>query len=148
MGQKEIVDYVMNSPANTNPNVLKTMLSDTDESGSSDFSVARVTLVNGEHATITDLVPLQLPLLIPGQETAEDYGAYSCAYGQLQPNLAYDIILYKGQCLTMCLGGNGYEPQDISVNGNVKRIDQSGIVLLMITGDCTINWPLPSSTPK
>ena len=34
MGQKEIIAYVMHSPENTNPNMLKSMFRDMDEGGS------------------------------------------------------------------------------------------------------------------
>lgn len=43
MTKDEIIDYVLNSPENTNPNVLKGMLDQLDSGGGNeDFSIAEV----------------------------------------------------------------------------------------------------------
>ena len=42
--KKEIIDYVMNSPANTNPNVLSSLLDDNSDSG--EWPTAQVSFAN------------------------------------------------------------------------------------------------------
>jgi len=44
MSKEEIINYVMNSPANTNPNVLGSMLDDNSDSG--EWSTAQVSFAN------------------------------------------------------------------------------------------------------
>lgn len=44
MTKQEIIDYVMNSPANTNPNILSSLLDDNSDSG--EWSTAQVTFTN------------------------------------------------------------------------------------------------------
>lgn len=51
MDKEKILSYVMNSPSNTNPNVLRTLL-DAEGGGSSDFSVATINFENGSKAQI------------------------------------------------------------------------------------------------
>lgn len=55
MGNKEILDYVMNSPGNTNPSVLKGLLGNTADGGSS----GGVFMVEEEYDETTNTVTLK-----------------------------------------------------------------------------------------
>lgn len=53
----KVIDYVMNSPQNTNPNVLKGLLESYEGGGASDFTTAEVTITNNTGSNIELALP-------------------------------------------------------------------------------------------
>jgi len=117
MDTQTILKYVMNSPENTNPNVLKGMLDALSEGGSggggsSDFSTAKATVNNQAFAFYMPVVDTNtISIVKPASGT-------------------FDVPLYKGRL-------------DIFLERDVTASIESGNATLegsylVITGDCTI----------
>lgn len=93
--------------------------------GSSDFSTATVTVVNGVSVTFTWGMPIAI------SDTEEGYYiAQSDAYIDANSTSSFTAILFKGQCYL-------YAPQSntLTISGN---IEDDGDNYYIITGDCTI----------
>lgn len=114
MDTQTVLKYVMNSPENTNPNVLKGMLDQLSGGGGgeSGFSTARVTVNNQALAFYMPIVdPNTISIAKPTSGT-------------------FDVPLYKGR-LDMFLEKGvtaNIESGNATLEGNY----------LVITGDCTI----------
>ena len=114
MDTQTILKYVMNSPENTNPNVLKGMLDELSEGGggSSDFSTAKATVNNQAFAFYMPVVDTNtISVVKPASGT-------------------FDVPLYKGRL-------------DIFLERDVTASIESGNATLegnylVITGDCII----------
>lgn len=116
----KIMEYIMNTPENTNPAILKGMLESLGSGGGgeSDFSTAQVTLVNNQGG-----------FTIPACMETPSAGSYANP-----PSAATVItaILYKGHCYIS-------DMSIASVSGNIQHIEEAH--LYDITGDCTITFP-------
>lgn len=120
MDTQTVLKYVMNSPENTNPNVLKGMLDQLSGGGggSSDFSTAEVT-VNANQQ-----FEFYAPLI-------NDEHGYLGAYDNINPDESETLTvgLYKGKAVTRF-----YTSGVVSVSGNAQLMNEQ----ILITGDCTI----------
>ena len=117
----EIIDYVMNSPQNTNPNVLKGLLESYEGGGTSDFTTAEVTIsgATGEEATVLRMPNIQDSDIRTGIEAKEVDAPYK--------QKTYNVPLFKGHCLIKVVSG------DVDgLTGNVT-LNKSW---LDVTGNC------------
>lgn len=120
----KVIDYVMNSPQNTNPNVLKGLLESSEqEGGSSDFTTAEVTIniANGDKATVLLMTRIQDSDRRTGIEAVE-----VTASGTPK---TYNVPLFKGHCFIKLKSG------DVDgLTGNVT-LDRGW---LDVTGNCSL----------
>ncbi len=128
MTKKEIIDYVMETPQNTNPAILSQMLDEIAGEGgggeSSDFSVAKVTLINN---TSEPNIKFSIPGKIDGIEG--EYPSSTTSEITVEQELVADVVLYCGHCI-----GCIRSALNLTGTGNVT-IDG---LCAYITGDCTI----------
>ena len=131
MDKNDIIEYVMNTPHNTNKAVLSGMLNQlTEGGGSSDFSTANmtVTITQGE-AYIT------VPAAFPGDEVEDGYATAR----QIMKSGVYPVILYEGRCLATTYPFIEDKMAVVAVTGNAEA--RSGGAFI-ITGDCTVTVTL------
>ena len=139
MDTQTILKYVMNSPENTNPNVLKGMLDELSEGGggSSDFSTANVTV---DITAVTDddyVYNIIMPYISEGNGHKDSRG--SANYWSLSGGVGtYQAILTgEGVIAIVAVPTNG----NIETSGNIGSamvpVDE-GNQAFLITGDCTI----------
>ena len=122
MDKEKVLDYVMNSPGNSNRAVLSGML-DESGGGSSDFSTATV-IVDGDG--MTDIY-VALTSYSEDEEAESNHLAAGLGYGQ-----EITVILYKGKAHAAIMPDSGLA---VNVSGNIIHV--SGVDYI-ITGDCTI----------
>ena len=126
MTKKEILDYITETPGNTNRAVLGDML-DSFEGGSgssSDFSTAEVTLANN---TGNRGIQVDIPFI---KEASEDQPAYATSGINMEENYSVNAILYKGCCTIRV-------PVIYDITGTGSIITHGSYA--EITGDCTVN---------
>lgn len=122
----KIMEYIMNTPENTNPAILRGMLKNLGSGGGgdSDFSTAEVTL---------SIQQAQLGARCHVAIAAdEDENSFSNTIIFLPGT--YNIIMYKQKALLTIDSLTGAE-LDISVTGDADVIDGD----VIITGDCTVS---------
>lgn len=94
MDKNDIIEYVMNTPHNTNKAVLNSMLNQLIKDGgdSSDFSTAKLTLINSSGYQTFIYAPTYFD---------NEFGHSSNYYVYLdgQNEVVLDIILYKGEAI-------------------------------------------------
>ena len=122
MDKEKVLDYVMNSPGNSNRAVLSGML-DESGSGDSDFSVAKLTITNNDPNYSVDIKVAHI-IEINGINTimhSETIASNSTR--------VFNIVLFKKN--TIC-----YIDGDIeSIDDNISEMGQGNY---FITGDSTI----------
>ena len=91
--------------------------------GSSDFSTATVTIINGDDAYITGA-------FVGEDEYYQIEGELSLPYTP-QPSGANTIVLYKGQALLNC------DSNVASISGDIE-VASAQYNVYLVTGDCTI----------
>lgn len=120
MDKNDIIEYVMNTPHNTNRAVLSSMLNQLaeggDEGGSSDFSTAEVTVVGGNSTIL-------LPTCASGMGME---GIISSALGD---GASAIVPLWKGHLYYVSTSA-------VTVSGDAELIYNGGAI--DIYGDCTI----------
>lgn len=123
----KVMEYILNTPENTNPAILKSMLEDLSSEGgggggSSDFSTAQVTLVG-----TWDRVISPIGIIDPGPGIAI----------VLPIAGKHTIVLYKGE---QRLFPTTSEGQQISATGNATATfdEEDQEWRIIITGDCTL----------
>ena len=126
MTKKEILDYITETPGNTNRAVLGDMLDSFEggSGGSSDFSTAEVTIANN---TGNRGIQVDIPFI---KEASKDQPAHAASGITLEEHRSVNAILYKGYCIIEVpviyeITGTG----NITAHGSYAEI----------TGDCTIN---------
>ena len=144
MNKEQILDYVMNSPANTNKAVLSDMLDGIG--GNSDFSVATVTFnVNGRPGgniltpMFRDIPAEEIEAIVQMPNLSEEViNIVKKGGGMAASVIAIDsvpenmhIILYKGIAMLVFEGDN--VPAIIS--GSIAELNQKAY---LIYGDCSI----------
>ena len=123
---EEIVDYVRHTPGNTNPNVLKTLLQDVSSGGgSSDFSIATITMVNSTEGDLDFILPCieQEVLILDMKNIASDSSD------------TFDIPLYKGSTLIY----------PVTLFGEISDPDISTPPEFILTGDIQFDTHLPDA---
>lgn len=143
MTKQDIIEYVMNTPHNTNKAVLSSMLNQLVEGGggSSDFSTAEVSFVYNKEGSGWDSVSY-IPII---HEANDSWSNSTCAdahitgdcevldnYGSYYKPSKLTVALYKGKASGWCYNNN----VNMSVSGNASYDSDNQI--LTITGDCTI----------
>ena len=120
MDKNDILDYVTETPGNTNRAVLGDMLDSFagGGGGSSDFSTAKLTLTNPSDYTL--MVPVSI-----------ESGGMSASMGFVNSSGTFDVILYKG--MAVLVDNNNLTLQ---LSGNIEIMVQN--FMYTITGDCTI----------
>jgi hypothetical protein len=129
MDKNDIIDYVMHTPHNTNKAVLSSMLNqltDGGGGGSSDFSTATVTIVNGDNAYVNGA-------FIGEDDYNQVEGEMSMFYSP-QASGANTLVLYKGQALLHV------DAVVASVAGDIERLGGEDSFNYLVTGDCTITF--------
>ena len=119
----KVMEYVMNTPENTNPAVLRGMLeslSSEGGDGDSDLSTTQVTLVNYGNTGL--FIPVCIETPFTGSLPVPSYNATTIT-----------AILYKGHCYI----------EDVSdlfdnTSGNIQFNEE--LEMYDITGDCTITF--------
>ena len=114
MTKEEIVKYITSSPENTNPNVLEGMLDQLGGGGSSDYSIAKVTI-------IVNLTQADLYGSFQGENTTLE---------SVNSVGEHNLILYKGNAHIHADGTIDNPSGDISLIN-----DNNGVV----TGDCSLS---------
>lgn len=137
MDTQTVLKYVMNSPENTNPNVLKGMLDELSEGGgSSDFSTAKVTVnVEGFSQGMPRYGIVNAPYIDQGDELVEGISL------PLQPmdTNPFTVVLYKNSVTWQINAGSGNIPiTGVNVTGSAEVSEYSGDYSISITGDCSI----------
>ena len=119
MNKEKVLDYVMNSPGNSNRAVLSGMLDESD-GGGGDFSIVTMTL---ETDTSIAAPFIQTSLTNPSFDYIESGGETLKSAG------AYNIVLYKGKAIVFISG------EDIQITGEIESIDEYTYI---VTGNCNI----------
>lgn len=134
MTKKEIINYIMETPQNTNPAILSQMLDELageGSGGSSDFSMATVTLIRN-----TDFYVYGLPIIATTTTPIGDLEFIVTSESLYNGDT--NVVLYKGFALTEVT----YNPSlnlEITAIGAIEKIDEEeGFITYKITGDCTI----------
>ena len=132
MTEKEIMDYVLLSPENTNPAILKGMLKQLKEEGKkevkeeSDFTTVKVTITN--EATES----FEFHCMSLNNDAVNFYIPSSNITGA-----DHDIVLYKGSANgVVTMSGEVHIPVTAEVTGDIT-FDNSNFV---ITGPGTITF--------
>ncbi len=132
MDKQGIIDYVLDTPTNTNPRILGHMLEEYaaggGDGGGGDFSIAEVTLINNT----SDNLSLNAFVCVEAGELGEDspkmlYNAIDIAVGE---QATYKVPMYSGGAFWGSMGLN------IETTGGVAF--QNGG--LMITGNGTATF--------
>lgn len=130
MDKNDIIEYVMNTPHNTNRAVLSGMLNQlTEGGGSSDFSTATVTITNSSGNAFQG-----------AGSSFDDVG--NIAYGDfyLEGDSVINLILYKGSS-RISLFTSIYK-NTVALSGDVEGVegitDTNKYTAFIVTGDCTI----------
>ena len=113
---EEIISYIISTPENTNPNVLRGMLE--NSSGSGDFTTAKLTVT----APPTEYTFFVAPFI----NEDGSFGRISVKNGEI------DVILYKGNASLFVENGESY---DFETTGDISGSVSDGFT---ITGDCAI----------
>ena len=121
MTKQNIIDYIMQTPENTNPAILNQFLDEIGGSGSGDFSTATITVVNGTDSEIG----LNFNVACVNEGQFDTYASLS----PLQPNASVDVIvpLYRGA--STFFSSSGY-----TFSGNYDS--EEGV----FTGDCIATY--------
>lgn len=122
MTKNEIIQYVINTPENSNPNVLRSMLDELSAGGDSDFSIANVT-INGQADEPNAEVQFVGCIVDSNQLKLSDQLPVGTTNIQL--------ILYKQQTPLFI-----YNIQDVSYTDNCIFDELNSFI---VTGDCEIN---------
>lgn len=125
----KVMEYILNTPENTNPAILKGMLEDLSSEGGgggeSDFSTATVTIIN----TVADSVIRADSAFITDNNMVLSARAY---YGTTE----LTIVLYKGSAELEV------DADEItSTSGDLEELDP---FVYKVTGNCTITGSGPS----
>jgi len=118
MEKNDVIKYVMNSPQNTNPAILGQMLDEMGGSGSSDFTIAQMTLSFNSNSYVQ----------YPSIAGVGDYDR--CMAMSVEDSGTYPLVLYKGQSMVTVHDYSSYEVTE-------DATDLGGGYILA-TGDCTI----------
>lgn len=119
----EIIDYVMNSPQNTNPNVLKGLLESYEGGGNSDFTTAEVTIRVARGEANTVLLMTQI------QDSDRRTGIVPFEVIAPSTQKTYNVPLFKGHCIIRVKSGDVND-----LTGNVTLNGGS----LDVTGNCSL----------
>lgn len=123
MDKNDIIEYVMNTPHNTNRAVLSSMLNQLTEGdgGSSDFSTAQMTIINTVEDSLVNLTGVRVDT-----QTNELFSDDELGYG----TTTVIVVLYKGNAK----GSIGAE-EITSTTGDIVLDENAEYV---ISGDCTV----------
>ena len=127
MDKEKVLDYVMNSPGNSNRAVLSGML-DESGGGNSDFSTATITLENGSFSYITNACLASQVYGIEENPIEASFPTGVVSNGE--------IILYKGKAIIMLDSGAVSHISELS--GGIEALNMPNNYL--VTGDCTITF--------
>ena len=152
MDKDKILSYVMKSPANTNPNVLKTLLD--GGGGGGDFIAVQVTAINN-HASAIMLgiatAPIKDHLLYDGYRIAFMFDSEigvnpSPPHIDLNSGDTKSFLFYLKTGENFSIGADSHVLGDAltyTANGQaevsyIEDDDENRIPCVIITGDCTI----------
>ena len=121
MDKNDILDYVTETPGNTNRAVLGDMLDSFADGGSSDFTTAEVAINNG------GLNNYLFPCVRSDGENEYALPFYATMGGASETATA---ILYKGSAILQNMGG-----LTLTTSGDIEELGEGAY---LITGDCTI----------
>ena len=125
---EEIINYIMSTPENANPNVLRGMLG--NSSSSNDLTFAQLTIINN-----SSKVPLEFTC-----SYAEDYDDISILFNQLfveDGTFTKKMVLYKGNAYILA---PSYNDIYLSLTGNIEKLypDDDFSYGYILKGDATI----------
>ena len=127
MAQNDVLDYIRKTPYNSNVNVVKGMLNNSnnsDEDLSSDFSIATLTLI--------DFPDNAMIYCANAFDNAELNASWSMPYmGGIN---TVPVILYKGKAAIL----GSIKSHVKSISGNIEY--NESFQLYIITGDCSMTW--------
>lgn len=132
MAQKDVLDYIRQTPHNSNVNVVKGMLNGLDDGsgsgssdeGSNDFTIAVMTIIN----ETTDYVTLYGGFAIDG-EGGDPNIMYPEIVAEPETTVDYNAVLYKGSAAIEIL-----DNVDVTTEGDVEY--DNGVAI--VTGDCSM----------
>lgn len=130
MDKNDIIEYVMNTPHNTNKAVLSSMLNQLTEGGgggSSDFSTAEVTV---QITSAQPGVAIYIPTIISSPMEAIFNNPYNPINSSTPQTVT--VPLYKGSLVIIGIWDSG--DVTVSISGSVQVMENS----FLITGDGTI----------
>lgn len=129
MNKEDIIKYVLSTPANTNPNILRGMLDALDTGSSSDFTTCELTYLNNDEDSHNLIVAN-----IATNDPTQTYGSVdSGGFGSRQE---VQVVLYKGMAWATFQEDQRPPDANISVTGAIEYDAVSDY--FYITGDGTI----------
>ena len=134
MTVEEIIEYVIHTPGNTNPNVLKTFveaLASEGGSGSSDISYANILIENKTNSELSFILPS-----IVEEENSFELRGFTISENS---NTTFQLPLYKNKIViegnsTFYVQDEPLHPLLISTSGSINNNNGE----LTISGDGTI----------
>lgn len=127
MDIQEVINYVLTTPENTNPAILRGMLEQLSSGGGggeNGFTTAEVTIVDN----IGEGVNMDLPIVYEEGELGEGSPAALSAVPYTLTSGVYKVALYKGKLVVDI-------SIDVSLSGNIAVANDT---IHIISGDCTI----------
>lgn len=153
MTKQNIIDYVMNTPHNTNKAVLNSMLDSIVSGGggdtSSDFVKANITLrtTGGEgNSAEFNIAPMDsnenatgCHVYVDDGITYIDYLEFSVQVGGFEPSESVQTVyLYMNGCAYVtCIQAKSAD--DFTVTGDATIVDDGENITVVVSGDCTIS---------
>ena len=137
MAQKDVLDYIRQTPHNSNVNVVKGMLNGLDgggDEGSGEFSTAKVTFINNLGVPRSFAVPVIQSVPPEAGLPFDKYAEAGIEVDVYDAELTIDVILYKNYAYISARELSGEEL--ITFEGNAQTITLNKSAL--ITGDCTV----------
>lgn len=127
MTKQDIIDYIMETPGNTNPAILSQFLDEIGGGGSGDFSIVTGTFTH-DNAISGHGIKLYCNYI-------SDYDEIRYHAEAVMGDGTYSIILYKGQAT---IGLEELREGDIiSISGGIQSLGDNGY---QITGDFTVHF--------
>ena len=136
MTKQQIIDYVMDSPSNTNPAILGHMIDEVGGGGSGDFSTCTGTFICDGLSSNNGLKTNGIIILDLENEYAPRNGWIKTYSSDIDTyDLIFSIVLYdQTQIITLREKSNG---DIVSISGDIESLGNS---LYKITGDFTIHF--------
>lgn len=132
MNKEDIVNYVINSPENANPNILRGMLNSLLKENTGDFTTCTVTIVNNSE----DEIEFYLPQIIENDVYGDPSIILDAFSGGMQSTDTFTCVLYKGKALGSFIFDSRPSQGNVSTSGSISYDYDANFIT--ITGDGTI----------
>ena len=134
MTKQDIIDYIMETPGNTNPAILNQMIDEVGGGGSGDFSTCTGTFIVDEVTSRGGVSFGNLAIIDTENKYYGTDGGICTLYGAINVTTTETVILYKGK---QEVGFGPYREGDIvSISGGIQ-LKENG--MYEITDDFTMH---------